>query len=270
MRRRDALRWVGAGPVGLTGCLGDGSGDDGSAPGTDTPTDSQRTPVELGASVETERYGRVSVDSVTVQKSLLHGSDRPWREVSDPEGDQIIVVSGVLGDAAPRVTMDGEPVDHAPRVDVDGAVGAVAVPVRSADSAAVVVDGDDAPAWRLPASIREDLAAAASFRVHGAGMTTLGATDAPLVTTDRTSEADLGESSPVFELTVENAGDEDGTFRGVTALSNDRDGPVRFPVAAGETVTRAVTNSLVESWGSGMTLRESPSPRTREFRFDDG
>ncbi len=245
MQRRDALRAARAVLAGPAGCLGDGD----AGPGPGTTTESAREWVELGASVDTEAYGLVRVRSVTVQTSLIYSADRPWREVADPAGDQLVVVSGLPSDAGPGVTMDGEPVERSPRVDRDGngTVDAVAVPVRPSDTAAVVVDGTDSPAWRLPASVRDDLAVAASFRVRDGRMRTEG-------------------GDPVFELTVENVGDADGTFRGVTALSNDRDGPIRVPVPAGETVTRSVTDPF---FGTETTLDESPSPRTRAFRVEN-
>ena len=251
MQRRSLLAAagaaVGAGVAGCLGALGGPAGEDDSVEG----------PRELGEAVAVDGVGRVTVESVAVQRSAI--DHHVWRDLYEPAEGQLLVVDAAVDAEEPpelpfRARLDGESVDPAMRVpfhESETRYG-VSVPVGSVGSAAVVLEGADRPAWRVPAATRERLAAAPEFHLHDAALREEG-----------------GET--VLELGVENRGDRDGTFRAVvvSAAGDDLDAAVRFPVPAGERVERAVEHWIVDRAEPGAGLTHQVRPGTRRFEVDD-
>jgi hypothetical protein len=121
MRRRSALHLLAAASLSLAGCTAfpDGNGEERPTPSTDdagvppaetpTPAGGSGGPHELGETVHVEGAGAVTVESATVQRSII--DHHTWRELREP-GDGQVLVLRVDG----RVDADS-PTTFAPRFD---------------------------------------------------------------------------------------------------------------------------------------------------------
>lgn len=193
-----------------------------------------------------------TVEDVFCQRSVIE--DRSWRTVHDPADAQMLVVQtshlDYRGEPPLSLRLDGERVTPEKRVGLYGTRHAVSVPVRAVDSAAVVVERGEEPAWELPAEVCQRLASAPDFHLH-----------------DATVRTEDGRT--VLSVTVENRGEREGTFRGtaVSAHITDADEPVWFPVPAGETVTHTVRAGVVDRWEVTGTASLDVSPDTRRFVY---
>ena len=189
MRRRQAIHGVLALALPVAGCAGT------PAEGTTTgSTDADRTgPLQVGETATVGEYGELTVTSLTVQRA---------------------VSSNYLG-------LDGERVDPPTEIEILGyqPSAAVAVPVRAAERAAVVLNSGSEPAWALPDEQVGRLSAAPEFALRS---------------------ATFDHESATLTLVVENSGDRDGTFRGGVDYGNDYTTQIEFPVAVGETHTETV------------------------------
>lgn len=266
MRRRALLAALGSLP--LAGCSGSADGPPDRTPAPSPTLGPGPTPERRGVGETATVDGRpVTVVSVRVGRSVIRA--HTWRTVHEPPDAQFLVArlavapddaAGEIGGSL-GVRLDGDP---APAPDVDlpdvplrlspaGSRFGIPVPVREAAAADLVAPADaPAVAWELPADVRRRLAAAPEFRLRGAAV----------------SESAGGT---VLELTVENRGGRDGTFRGVvaSAAAADADAPVRIPVPAGDTVTRAVRNDIVGAWEPDDELDGPTDPDTRRFAVRD-
>lgn len=267
MRRRRVLHALAGGAVPGAGCTLVGRSPEasqGPPTGTARETDGESTvtatprdagPFALGETVPVDGIGDVSVESVVVQRSVIHA--RTWREVYEPEGAQMLVVeASVEGDGHDHrglsfdARLDRERVGSAVRVPLasDGTRYALSVPVGSVEEAIVVLQATGRPAWVIPERARGRLAAAPEFHLQKA----------------RVREDD---GRTVLDLAVENAGEQNGTFRGIVSSKHtaDADAAVRFPVPVGETVTETVRNSIVQNWGPEDDFEHDVTPETRRF-----
>lgn len=100
--------------------------------------DRDDTPLSLGDDAAASEFGTVTVESVSVQRSIVY--HHLWWEFNEPVAGRMLVRHGqVEGDATPefRARLDGEPVDSAEhtRLNRDGRIDALSVPVGSADDA---------------------------------------------------------------------------------------------------------------------------------------
>lgn len=266
MRRRTALHLLAGPSLPLSGCL---DANDGTGPATEsiprggadetTGTDDGGTesadaagiddPLAVGDSVTVDRLGTLTVESIAVQRSVIH--HELHRELYEPDDAQLLVVETRV-DGYPEflARIDGEPVRSSERVSLYGGDYAASVPVEPVDTAAVVLAEGDRPAWAVPEEARRNLAAAPAFHLH-----------------DATVREDGDET--VLALTVENVGDRDGTFRAVVdqPSGGDIDASATFPVPAGETVTESVRNPVVDAW-SAADFAHDVTPTTRRFAVD--
>lgn len=294
MRRRTYLAVLGGSCFSLAGCRGSDAGGDSPATATDgspsstatatdeptattarsTATGASETrttdrpapettehspPLTFGETATVEPLGDVTVESVTVQRSVI-GWDAV-RRVHEPDDGQVLIVQlrGEHDSLRPSddalsfgLRLDGKRVESESVVYRHrGDQRAVAVGVRDADEATLVLDGssiDDPPAWSLPTSVCDQLVFPPAFRLR-----------------DATIRA--GEETTELSLTVTNRGDGDGTFRAVVVSDEyeDGDAPVRFPVPAGETVSHVVRNPVVSNWEPDDSFLDPVSADTRRF-----
>lgn len=239
MRRRQALHGILALGLPLAGCTSrlDESGTDTAA------TTTQGTTQQVGETVSVDGLGELTVTGLTVQRSV--STDYLGVTVHEPPDGQVIVIeladrlSG--SDEAPFVPrLDGERVDSPTEIDILGyqPAAAVAVPVRDAERAAVVLTRGSEPAWALPDEQVGRLGSAPEFALQS---------------------ATFAHEPSELTLTVENSGDRDGTFRGGVDYGDDYTDPISFPVAVGETRTETV--DLSPPW--------EPT-QDREFEVTDG
>ena len=234
MRRRQALR-AAALTLPFAGCSGsiiDGIG-----------TPDTRA---VGETATVDGLGKVTIQSITVQRSVIDA--HTWRSIYEPSNGQLIVVELADGfggiDPAPIAPrFDGERVEPPTEVNMltRHPRAAVAVPVRAAERATIVVTRGNQPAWALPDRAVDRLGAAPAFRVR---------------------EAVLSHEEPELTLTVENRGDRDGTFRGVANYGDDVDKPIRFPVPVDGTVTKTISLS---PWEYEADRQLDVVPDTRRF-----
>ena len=209
MRRRHLLRGALALSLPATGCLG-----------TDTGTDAYR----VGETATVEGVGEVTVTDIGVQRSVAN--DYLGLDVYEPATGQVVVVEF---DERPNGT---EPTPLAPRLDGERVAepmdiglygyqprGAVAVPVRTVEQAAVVLTRGTEPAWALPEEQVAKLGSAAEFQLRSAA---------------------FDHESASLTLTVANDGDRAGTFRGGVDYGDDYTNPFSVPVEAGREVTETV------------------------------
>ena len=256
MHRRTLLAAVGSTVgTGLAGCTvgleSIADGDDTTRPGGDPDA----ATYALGETVAVEGVGDVRVESVAVQRSVI--DYLVWRDLHEPADGQLLVVdAAVEAEAVPDLSfhprLDGERVDPEMRIAFQGRPTryGVSVPVTGVQSAGVVLEAGDRPVWTLPAGTREELATAPEFHLRDA---VVGGTD----------------GDAVLELTVENRGGRDGTFRAVVAAASvhDYDAAVRFPVPAGETVTEPVRNEIVAKADPGAPFTHEVDPDVRRFEI---
>lgn len=243
MRRRQALHGVLALVLPIAGCAEDPP----TANGTGTATDA---PNQVGETASIEGIGEVTVTSITVQRAVT--SSYLGLDVYEPENGQVIVVETdeVFGpdESAPLVPrLDGERVDPPTDITLRGyrPAGAVAVPVRDVERAAVVMTRGEEPAWALPDGQVQRLGAAPEFALQ---------------------DATFDHESAELTLTVENSGDRDGRFRGGVDFGDDYTVPIEFPVAAGESHTETVT--LSPPWEATADREFDVSADTRVLQFD--
>lgn len=284
--RRDVLRAVAAGAVGLAGCTTtpSTSGPDGRSPSdertpaTGTPaaatTSTAEEPLPVGETYRSPRNGTsVTVREVVVTKqtgSTSVGSSTHV-DVACVPGHQFVTLDvvatdgsgdSVLSDLRFAVTVDGvaypEPGDHwywsfpRPTTERPGKP-AVAVPVAEASDATAVLRRDDGPdvRWRLGTETVARLARAPSFAVES-----FAAPDA----VERGSHYDV-------TFTVANDGDRDGRFLaevGGGPLSDHPEVGVPVPAGGRRTVTETVAPGYPErataldatlEWGCGSLVR---------------
>lgn len=252
MRRRHALHALAGLVVPTAGCSLVDAPQQPASGRTRSPTRTSG-PYEMGDTVDVEAVGTVAIESVAVQRSLIHA--HLWRDLYEPANAQMLLFRASLDtDGDPElsydVRLDGTPVGSRVRVRLsdDGTRYALSVPVRSVDDAALVLASGPRPAWRLPRPVIERLAAAPAFSLRDATIRD-------------------GEDGTVLQLTVENHGDRDGTFRGivVSKTAADADAAVRFPVPAGETVTETVRDSIVREWDPTDEFVDDIDADTRRF-----
>lgn len=249
MNRRRVLQSIAAATGALAGCTTTRSDSTSTTPPATTTAGAPD--LSLGEETAVSGYGTVRVDDVTVQRSVIH--HHLWREVYEPADGQMLVVHGSAenDDAAPefRVRRDGDtdsPADST-RLRDEGVLYALSVPVDDVESAAVVLQAGDRPAWTLPAAVRDALGTSADFHLHDAAI--------------------RGDDEAVLDLTVENTGAAPGTFRAVAehASASDADTPIRFDVEPGETVTERVGHSVIDSWTTDRELSGDVTPDIRRF-----
>lgn len=265
MHRRSLLALVAAGAA--TGCVGrfpPGLGPNGT--GSPTPTAGPRT-VPMGGAV-TLRGHRFRVADARLQETVvhwdtfytLHARERGQYLVADVAvdgktltGDDALF-SVVENDTA--LVVDGD--EYRPDDALTGRGQVVfPVPATPADRAWIRVRaGDRTYRWDLDAATAGAMDRVPEFAVRDAA----GETDG-----DR----------PALALTVENAGDRDGTFRALVCLYDAADGCelVAFEVPRGETVTHRVP--MGECAGCDLVLPEGWSADSRRFgvgfvKPDDG
>lgn len=254
MQRRHALQLLGGAVLSVAGCVTT------DGPQTETTRTERKTPVAdtdytLGEEVPVDGIGTVTVESVTVQRSVIH--HHLYREVYEPTDAQMLVLTGQIPDDAdpefdirfqPRI--DGTHTDVAAQTWLTSGnrIYALSVPVDTVTAAALVLQAGERPAWRLPDTVVDRLAVAPRFHLC----------DATVL------EAD-GETA--LELTVENRGDRDGVFRAVAKhySAADADAAIRFPVPGGETVSETVHSSMVDSWPSDPEFAREIADDTRVF-----
>jgi hypothetical protein len=243
MRRRQALHGVLALALPLAGCAGDPPSANGTATATDAPN-------QVGDTVPVEGVGDVTVTAITVQRAVT--STYLGLTVYEPEDGQVIVVETdevlSVSESVPFVPrLDGERVDSPRDIDIVGyqPAGAVAVPVREAERAAVVLNSGSEPAWALPDEQVERLGAAPAFTLE---------------------RATFDHEASELTLTVENSGDRDGTFRGGVDFGDDYAIPIEFPVAVGETRTESV--DLSPPWDPSRDREFDVTAGTRVLQFD--
>lgn len=258
MRRRHALHALAGLVVPTAGCGFVDTPETAPQPsggGSTTPSRT-RGSLDLGDPVDIEALGTVAIESVAVQRSLIHA--HVWRDLYEPEGAQMLLLRTSLDtDGDPElsydVRLDGTPVDSSVRVRLsdDGSMYALSVPIRSVETAALVLASEPRPAWRLPVPVVERLAAAPAFSLRDATIRD-------------------GEDGTALQLTVENHGHRDGTFRGivVSKTAADADASVRFPVPVGETVTETVRNSIVREWDPTGDFVHDVDADTRRFAVE--
>lgn len=265
MRRRHALHLVAASLVPVAGCaapdqssssteLATTTPADGPTGGpSPTPTATASGPLDLGEPALVDGLGAVTVEALAVQRSVVRA--HAWRDVHEPDGAQVLVIEGSVGggvdeDLSFVARLDGAPVESSLGIalEPDGTRYALSVPVRRVGDAAVVLDAGDRPAWTVPVPVRARLAAASSFHLHEATVRS-------------------GDGGTVLDLTVENRGDRDGTFRCIVVSKHaaDADAAVRFPVPTGETVTETVDHDIVRNWAPDDGFVHDVTPDTRRF-----
>lgn len=226
-------------------------------------TEASTGPMKLGETATVDGIGDVTVTAITVQRSVINYVDSSFRELHEPDDAQVLIVEtrteqGIDDPSADPLSfglrVDGERV-AGDRIELFGSPRrqAVAVPVRDADEAAVVLKGSGPggwPVWSLPDGSRERLASKPEFRVR----------DATVRVSDRGTE---------LALTVANTGDRDGTFRAIVrAETTHTDAPVRFSVPAGDAVTSVVRNDIVSNWGPDDDLPNEVTADSRYFATD--
>lgn len=254
MQRRHALQLLGGTALSVAGCVAT------DGPQTETTRTERKTTVAdtdyaLGDEVPVDGIGTVTVESVTVQRSVIH--HHLYREVYEPVDAQMLILTGQIPDDIdpqfdirflPRI--DGAIIDAAANTWLTSGdrIYALSVPVDTVTEVGVVLQAGERPTWKLPESVIDRLAVAPEFHLHDASVL----------------EAD-GET--VLELTVENRGDRDGVFRAVAKhySAADADTAIRFPVPAGETVSETVYSSIVDSWPSDADFEHEIAADTRVF-----
>lgn len=149
-----------------------------------------------------------------------------------------------------RVTVDGKaftPEYDPTTIDSETAIG-VPVPVTTASSGSVdLLSGDERMSWTLPDRILESLDTVPRFAVLDA--------------TARTEGGDV-----VMELTVENSGNRDGSFRALAAPKSvdDFSSKIEFAVPMGD---RVVGETVVRGNGEEASLDPDWSEDTRYFGY---
>lgn len=245
MRRRRALRLLATASVPLAGCTTTDSA------GTTTSTTPGDTVHEIGDTVSIDGMGTVAVTEVSVQASAYKGW--PHLFLRRPSNGQYVVLetSGIdAREGIPfRVRID-ERIESSGSfvVALDGTSHAYRLPTTSAETGVAVLERGPEPAWELPARALERLAAAPDFHLLEAVVR-------------------QEDGHPVLELTVENRGDRDGTFRCIVDIreGSDLESPVSFSVPVGETVTETVRNGNVEQWAIEGTKSLDVPASTRYF-----
>lgn len=252
--RRRLIEAFGTAGVGLVsaGCLGQSEGATTDTPtetrtGTDTPTATRTaTPASRTTTTSTttaaDRDGRVPMgETVTVGDARMTVENPRVRNAVVVRGmahtrvvareGQFVVVDvlidgeqlGERADLDLRSAVEGEELPEsdplAPIVDEPSSY-AFPFPAERHDAAAILhATAESRIAWRLPATVRERLAAEPAFAVSG------------LRVPKRDGERTL-------ELTVANEGERDGTFAARVSLEGFSGGSiVEFPVHAGESRT---------------------------------
>lgn len=205
--------------------------------------------------------GTMRVTATNVQRSVV--SPLSDNRIYEPANGQFLMVqvseretirdriSGFL-----RLELDGrEPelppdVPHRLYLNEEWNELAFGVPVRDVELARIRYPEDGGPVWRVPDSLVEQFASAAQFSLEEAAIVTEG-----------------GET--VLRLRVDNDGDRDGVFRGVTRASEGTESqPIRFSVDAGESVTASISNDVVAEWPSEAAFSHRIDPDIREFSID--
>lgn len=215
----------------------------------------KESPVQMG-----ETAGIAGV-SVSLSNPRLHEAIflylGAFTTLEVDEGQQFLLVDvepqarrSELDEVELQVTVEGEeftPSYDPTTLDSETAIG-LPVPVTTASSGSVdVLSGDERVSWTLPDRILESLDTVPQFTVLDA--------------TARTDEGDV-----VIELTVENAGNRDGTFRALAAPKSvdDFSSKIEFPVPAGE---RVVRETVVYGDGEEASLDPEWSEDTRYFEY---
>ena len=249
--RRDVLRGLAAtatvGVAGSAGCI-DRTDDDADAADDDADAADDDDVHEIGESAILQPdeatvvdTAHVTVESIEVQRSLV--IHHVWRSLYEPDEGQLLIVRASLdveGDDSPRgptdlrfgATLGDETVGpDADVIDIDGPIAGLNVDAVAVDEGTVRLADGHEPRWRIPERALERLAAVPAFHLHDA--TVVG------------EEGNYG-----LELTVENTGDREGTFRGVvdSDQADDYDEEFAFEVPAGETVTETVRNRITTDW----------------------
>ena len=254
MQRRHSLQLLGGAVLSVAGCVTT------DGPRTVTTRTERKTPAAdtdhtLGDEVLVDGIGTVTVESVTVQRSVIH--HLLYREVYEPVDAQMLVLTGQIPDDADpqfdvqfQARIDGTVIDAAARTWLlsGDRIYTLSVPVEAVTEAALVLQAGERPAWTLPETVIDRLVVAPAFHLHDATV----------------READ-GEKA--LELTVENRGDRDGVFRAVAKHHSaaDADAAIRFPVPADETVSKTVNSSMVRSWPSDADFAHEIAADTRVF-----
>lgn len=253
MKRRRALQIVGA-TLPVTGCVTTPDTDSGPAQ-SEADTPAENSAYELGDEASVDGLGPVTVESVTLQRSLIH--HHLHRELYEPADAQLLVLHGeVPDDVDPEfdiqfgARLDGDIVNSAAQtwLNTETRIYALSVPVDTVDDTAVQLQRGERPTWSLPETVTEKVSVAPEFALRGAEISDRA---------DRT----------VLKLTVENHGSRDGVFRGVAEHSSaaDADAAIRFPVPAGDTVTETLNSPIVDSWSADAEFAHEISERTRVF-----
>ena len=235
MRRRQFLQGALGLSLATTGCLG-----------TDRGTDAYR----VGETATVEGVGEVTVTDIAVQRSVAN--DYLGLDVYEPDDGQVAIVEFAERHngtepmpLAPR--LDGERVAEPMDIGLYGYQprGAVAVPVRTVEQAAVVLTRGTEPAWALPEEQVAKLGSAAEFQLRSAA---------------------FDHESAALTLTVANDGDRAGTFRGGVNYGDDYTNPFSFAIDVGTAVTETV--DLSPPWEPERDREFEVNPDTRVLRID--